>query len=715
MKYRVSNEVIVPNTSTHPQPGRTYPREYKVFGMFGRRVSEATQSQPVALARDSTGNHASNARSRNTPFTSQGRATRRLKYSRQGPRSLATLSLANATGCDEGTLRVHPLNTDASSSPQPFSPKRGEGSGNLSRSAARIVTERPAWIDYLFLLVISIALLIPGLGNTHLWDQDEGYYAAVAMEMHQRGDWILPTFNQELFAHKPPLMFWGMRLGYLFMGVGEVGARLFSAIAGVLTVLITYKLAKGLFDRLTGLLAGLAMSSNLMFLLVARSATADAYLTLFVLASLTVWFLGYQRSDATDLLERVRSVPTWRWTVSYLCMGLAVLTKGPIGILFPLTILVLSVGLDSVLQRRSYPLSPARIVRLLLAMRLPQGLLIAIGVAAPWYIAAELQSEGRFLNEFIGVHHLGRFSNAMDNHSGPIYYYLLAALVGMYPWSGFAIPALIAWVGRGKSEREAASIRWLTCWGLVYFGVFSIASTKLPNYILPAYPPLAIGLGYYLRQVLRQPERWTLWQSIAWGAFTIVGGLIAIGLWGSGNWKYQGQTLLDRAGIDPAIQSVLSSLWVVGLPLVMIGIIGLVLERQKRSTTMLFPFVALSIVFLGILEHVAAPKLDSLQGPQRLAERVRVKYETSQPTISLLNLFRPTVVFYAQSRVQFIGDQDIESLVQKEVGKNEVPTVVILQADDWEKHRDKFPVEYEVLERASNFPKQGELLAIGAM
>ncbi len=106
-------------------------REYKVFGWFGRRVSEATKSQPDALARDSAGNHATNARFRSTPFVPQGRSTRRLPHSRQGQRSLATQSLANASGCDGGTLRVLPLNIDAPAHPQPLSPKRGEGSGYL--------------------------------------------------------------------------------------------------------------------------------------------------------------------------------------------------------------------------------------------------------------------------------------------------------------------------------------------------------------------------------------------------------------------------------------------------------------------------------------------------------------------------------------------------------------------------------------------------------
>ncbi len=116
-----------------------------------RQNVPVVQSQPDALARDSTGNHASNAKSSSTPFVPQGCATRRRKHSPRGLRSLATLSLANASGCDGRTLRVLPLTADVSGHPQPLSPKRGEGSGDLSRSAASFLivarASRPRFVS----------------------------------------------------------------------------------------------------------------------------------------------------------------------------------------------------------------------------------------------------------------------------------------------------------------------------------------------------------------------------------------------------------------------------------------------------------------------------------------------------------------------------------------------------------------------------------------
>ena len=137
--------------------------------------------------------------------------------------------------------------------------------------------------DSALLVVLCVLVLWLGLGKTRLWDQDEGYYASVAREMFDRRDWIVPTFNQELFAHKPPLMYWGMLTGFHLFGVSEFATRWVSAIFGTGMVLLTYRLGRLLIDRKTALIASLVLASSLMFTVVARSATADVHLGFFIL------------------------------------------------------------------------------------------------------------------------------------------------------------------------------------------------------------------------------------------------------------------------------------------------------------------------------------------------------------------------------------------------------------------------------------------------
>lgn len=314
------------------------------------------------------------------------------------------------------------------------------------------------------------------LGASRLWDQDEGFFAGAAAEMYARGDAIVPTFNGELFAHKPPLMYWMMEAGYWLFDVSEFGARFFSAVAGLLTAVLTCLLGRRLFSGTAGLFAGLALGSCLMFSIVSRAATADAYLTLFAVTALYLWCRDLFPEGAARFIpadgklsggEPRRSLSThpalairWStWAASYAVLSLAVLTKGPIGVLFPMAVLGLYLlcqtptqpaARDTLLSRLlpgAARFGPRNFVYTVWLMRPFTALALVALIAGPWYYLVHQQTHGAFLKEFIEVHHLSRFSAAMENHSGPVFYYLLACLIGMFPWSAFAIPIGLAWWG----------------------------------------------------------------------------------------------------------------------------------------------------------------------------------------------------------------------------------------------------------------------------
>lgn len=588
------------------------------------------------------------------------------------------------------------------------------------------------WGHLVVLFLLSCFLFLPRLGDTRLFDQDEGYYASVALEMHQRNDWILPTFNQELFAHKPPLMFWGMRMGFLLLGTNEIGARLGSALAGIFTVLVVHWIGKRLFDPMVGFIAGLALASNLMFSMVARSATADAYLTLFISASLGIWLVAYRGAHhPRPAIARLQAIPMRIWLVIYSGIGLAVLTKGPIGFLFPATIIGLTVYGDLVAERMREtlpiagsrrrnilfsfldPLRPRSIAASIRAVRPLLGLVGLAMIAGPWYYLAEVQSEGRFLNEFIGVHHLGRFSQAMDNHEGPFYYYFLACLMGLYPWSAFAIPVGIAWIHSLRSNDGTPEVRWISIWIAVYLGVFSMASTKLPNYVLPAYPAMVLCIGHYFRGVLRDAKRWNRWQSIAWAFLLLVGVLLTIGLAVVG---WLGTNRIGPFGdleVSLVVWEIVGGSWWIGLPLAIMGIAGILIQRQSGRDRLPFGFAIASALFLSLIWHVAAPKLRPWQAPQRLAKEVSTLTVGKSRTIRMLDMFRPSVVFYSGQPVEFTG---WKAFVERERTRNTpaVPgsEILMLRRADWEKLREAVPGRFEVLTSVPNFPESDELIAV---
>ena len=166
-------------------------------------------------------------------------------------------------------------------------------------------------LSLLCLGVVAVSVMMVQVGNTHLWDQDEGFYAATAAEMYARNEWITPTFNGKLFAHKPPMMFWGMMVGYGTFGISELGARFASTIFGLGTVLLTFAIGRKLFDTATGLFAGLAISSCIMFTLVARSATADSHLTFFTALALYLWVCDYFTEEYA-FRDKMLAAVRWR-------------------------------------------------------------------------------------------------------------------------------------------------------------------------------------------------------------------------------------------------------------------------------------------------------------------------------------------------------------------------------------------------------------------
>ena len=178
---------------------------------------------------------------------------------------------------------------------------------------------RERFRDCAILLAISAVLTLPNLGATSLWDVDEGVNAEAAREMRDNGTWVIPTFNYQLRTAKPVMLYWLQRASYNTFGVHEWSARLPSALAAWLTVLLTCALARRMFDRATGLLAGIALASAFEFCMLAHAATPDATLLLFTVLT---YYLFWSRHEGGS---RRWWVPT-----AAACAARAVLTTAPV-------------------------------------------------------------------------------------------------------------------------------------------------------------------------------------------------------------------------------------------------------------------------------------------------------------------------------------------------------------------------------------------------
>lgn len=417
-----------------------------------------------------------------------------------------------------------------------------------------------AWRHSFTLALVAVTILFTNLGKARLWDRDEPRNAGCAAEMMARGDWIVPVFNGELRDHKPILLYWLMLSAFASFGNTEFAARFWSAALSVGTVLLTYQIGRRLFHARAGWWAGLILASTLMFPMAGRAATPDSVLIFFSTASIAAWILATRRGDELPTSRRQLVVP-------FALMGFAVLAKGPVGLVLPMAVIgmyllvVRAPGMaisfnpseaadrmgaaESTASRgrrgsrwrwlatAASIVSPVHFLRTLSVMRPGTALVIASLVAVPWYAWVGIRTDGEWLRGFFFEHNLGRATRAMEGHSGPpVLYYAAAILVGFFPWSILAGPTLIDGWFRLR-EREAAwrGCVFCACWVGVYVGLFSLARTKLPSYVTPCYPALALMTGAFVSRWLdgsaRVPKHWPRYSLIP---LAIVGLAVLVGL-----------------------------------------------------------------------------------------------------------------------------------------------------------------------------------------
>jgi 4-amino-4-deoxy-L-arabinose transferase-like glycosyltransferase len=312
-----------------------------------------------------------------------------------------------------------------------------------------------------------------------LLEPDENRNAQIGLEMFASGDPIVPTRNGQPYLHKPPLLHWLISASFRQFGVTEWSARLPIAVAALLAVLATYwfgRLAVG--GRAAWLGAALLLITG-GFVLAGRFLLMDAVLTLFTTSGALAAQVGATRGH-----RRLR----W-WIFAGLACGLGILAKGPIALVLvvpPLALATLLMPQTFTVRWREWSLLVG----------------IALAVAAPWYVAVSLRHP-EFLFDFFFVQHLQRYTVAFD-HAAPWWFYIPVLLIGMLPAAAL-LPALFMFLFSRQNEIRALrspQLGWLILaagWVVLFF---SLSSSKLPTYILPAIPFLCLSLGRVLDFVL---------------------------------------------------------------------------------------------------------------------------------------------------------------------------------------------------------------------
>jgi 4-amino-4-deoxy-L-arabinose transferase-like glycosyltransferase len=513
-----------------------------------------------------------------------------------------------------------------------------------------------AWIlSILWLLLIGWLAFFWNLGSTGLIDETEPLFAEAARQMTVTGDWITPFFNGETRFDKPPLSYWLMAIAYSVLGINEWAVRLPSALSAMGLVSLGFytlwsfggQIESGVqsqpsskFQRPNWLCAGLGsalIGLNLETIVWARTGVSDMLLAGCMGGALLSFFLGYAQPSKPALQAR------W-YLAFYVLIALAVLAKGPVGIVLP----ALIIG--------SFLLYLGNALAVLREMRLWLGSILILAIALPWYVLVTRANGWAYINSFFGYHNLERFTSTVNHHAGPWYYHFLVVLLGFAPWSIYlplAIARLQFWQRSHWRSSDCSTQLGLFAlfWFMGVLGFFTIAVTKLPSYVLPLMPAAAILVALLWSEELKvKGSAKSVLQLSAWlnVVFLLVmaGALFCIPyLLGSDSAITNLRSYVQQSGL-PVLGGVI---WVITA---VAGAV-LLLRRQWRwlLSVNLLGFVAFLIFVLTpayfLMDRARQMPLRELGAITRAAK---------QPGEELIavGFKRPSIVFYTQRPVTYI-------------------------------------------------------------
>jgi 4-amino-4-deoxy-L-arabinose transferase-like glycosyltransferase len=461
-----------------------------------------------------------------------------------------------------------------------------------------------------FLVMLSVAAMLPGLASVPVMDRDEARYSQASRQMLETGDFVDIRF-QDVPRHVKPAGTYWLQAASAWVAGGPEAAKIWayrlpSFLAALGAVLVTAWLGARIGGGATGLIAGSLMAVSLILSVEARTAKTDALLLLSVVVAQAALWRVLEREGAS----RFKGAPLVFW----LAHGAGVMIKGPI-----ITLVLGATLLALCLWRRD--LEPVRRLK-------PQwGLPVTLLVIAPWLIGISMKVGGAFLEESVGHALLGKVARGDDAHGAPPGYHTLVFFIGFWPG---AILAAMA-VAQGWSKRAEPAIRFLICWILPTLIVFELVATKLPHYTLPVYPAVAILAALAVTRGVDfvAEGRWRIAHRVVAGLFLVITALLAMVPLGA---TLHLQGVVSFSGTLALVFGALT-FWA--------GMRFLKTLEPSRLLTVL----AMAMPFYFTTFHLAAPQLDSLWITRDLKAAVARYASCENPVVALAGFAEPSSVF----------------------------------------------------------------------
>lgn len=349
------------------------------------------------------------------------------------------------------------------------------------------------WRPYALLTLLCLGLYLPGLVHLPVTDRDEARFVQASRQMLETRDLIAIRFQDEARNKKPAGIYWLQAASVALFSDAESNAiwpyRVPSLLAAIAAALMTFGMGARIVGRQAAFVGAGLLAASLGLGIEAHLAKTDAVLLAFITAAQLALARIYL--DAKAGLRAPLGIALLFWAA----LAAGILVKGPVApLVAALTIIALTIS-----ERRT---------RWLRDLRPVAGIVLLLLIVSPWLIAISTATQGQFLSDSLGQDFLGKLIGAQESHGAPPLYYLALLMISFWPGTLFLGPT-IAWAWQ---QRRADAERFLIAWAVPFWIVLELVPTKLPNYLLPVYPALALMIGAAL--VAASEQRLVSWRRL---------------------------------------------------------------------------------------------------------------------------------------------------------------------------------------------------------
>ena len=538
------------------------------------------------------------------------------------------------------------------------------------------MTPKHLRLFFIVLLAAAVAPFFVNLDDASIWDANEAYYVETPREMIERGDWINPSFNYEPRFNKPVLSYWIVGGLYQMFGVSLAVERAAIAGAAVIMLIAVWFIARAAsLQPLAPLLATLGLAAGPRFFMFSRRIFVDMAVT--AMMTLTLLFFV--------LAERYPSRRRLFLVLMYVSVGLGVLTKGPVAAVIPFLVFTAYLGVHRELGR-------------LREMMIPAGVVIALAIVAPWYVALYLQHGWTYITAFFIGENLGRFTETIGVQARAWHFYIPVLLSDMLPWS-LCLPAVVmTWWTDRRHDGQAMPVRirtLLLLWIAIIVVLFSLSQTKQDLYIFPIVAVVAALGGDWVARGLgprgvrpwpaeaparrRQPDMPARWFTGTLTVFGVVMTFLGVGV----IYLFSGDGTVYIDGARAA-----AMIAVVG------GLVVAILPWLHRHGVAVSAALVVLIAFNWILAVRALPDFERYKPVVPLS---RIIEERAGPddVVAHFDVALPSMVYYLRRHIEGGLDQDTFT----QLVRSDRRVFAVLPADRYEALKGSFGVESCVIGR----------------